>query len=124
MKLDIKINEESINRQISYRIKKFIEKTNFKRYNPKLLFIYQLSVEITIFNCFTKAVTKLKEEKIYNFETYRLIYLICERLLEKKFTDLYLNQSIYDAKAHLLLFAKKYYKKLERNNKDFSSLYS
>ncbi|MBD3227836.1 MAG: hypothetical protein GF329_06580 [Candidatus Lokiarchaeota archaeon] len=125
MKLDIKINEDAINQRISHKIKKLMSKSKIERSNPKIYFIYQLSVETIIFDCFSRAVNKLKEEDIFNFQTYRLLFFVCENILEKKFMDLYLYGNIYDAKGHFLMFAKNYYETLKNGiNSETPSFYS
>ena len=123
MKLNIKIDNDILNRIISFRIKELITIIKIKRTNTNTAIIYQLAIETSIFDCFIKVIKKLKNENLLTLKIYNIVYIICESLLKKKFKNLYLNKEIYSSTGNFLKFAKKFYEKLTFDTKKNPLIY-
>jgi len=120
MKLDIKINNNMLNKIISYNIKEISKRLKL---NFPSLWVYQIAIEVSIIGCFTRVIYNLKMKNSLNKEIFNIIYNICETLLIEKFKHLYLKRNINSSTAKFLRFAKICYDDLFNNDKNELLLY-
>ncbi|MHA1752141.1 MAG: hypothetical protein ACTSYZ_07200, partial [Candidatus Helarchaeota archaeon] len=67
MKLDIKINNNMLNKIISYNIKEISKKLKL---NFPSLWVYQIAIEVSIIGCFTRVIYNLKMKNSLNKEIF------------------------------------------------------
>ncbi|MHA1268261.1 MAG: hypothetical protein ACTSPY_00620 [Candidatus Helarchaeota archaeon] len=120
MKINIKINNEVLNKIISFKIRELYN----EYYNIfPLDYIYQKAIEFSVINCFVRVIKNLNKTGFFNYNLYFVIYSVCEAIIIKKFKELYLTKYLDYSKANFLKFAKEYYNKISSIEEKVSTIY-